>query len=164
MSNHFLIVIIFVALSIGAFVEHQRLSGLHAGEIARVKAAHAQELAQYTASLLAGAQATDTAVTLWHTRVKQSEANADVLKAQLSRTLRRACLSAADVRMLNRAAGVPTSAERVAASPAAPPANPAGYASSHAVSIWAADVQRQYDACRAQVDALRAWDEGTYGP
>lgn len=147
-------------IALGAYAEHVRMGAV----LARAELAHAAEIEQYTASLLAGAQATDKAVTVWYNRVTQAEANAHALKTKLSTLQRRACLSADAVRLLNGANSVPTSAERVADSATPTPANPAGYASSHAVSIWAADVQRQYDACRAQVDALRAWDEGTYGP
>lgn len=164
MNNYLLGAIILASLAAGTYVEHNRLTPIHEAQIARLAQEHAEEIASYTASLLAGAQATDMAVSAWHNQVKQAEAKTDAIKTKLSALQRRPCLSADAVRLLNGANSVPTSAERVAASPAAPPANPAGYASSHAVSIWAADVQRQYDACRAQVDALRAWDERTYGP
>lgn len=145
-------------IALGAYAEHVRMGAV----LARTELAHAEELKQYTASLLAGAQATDQVVTLWHNRVKQSEAKTDAIKTKLSALQRRACLSADAVRLLNGANSMPAPAERVAGATTSTPADPAGYASSHAVSIWAADVQRQYDACRAQVDALRAWAATAY--
>lgn len=140
-------------IALGAYAEHVRMGAV----LARTELAHAEELKQYTASLLAGAQATDQVVTLWHNRVKQSEAKTDAIKTKLSALQRRACLSADAVRLLNSATSVPETAERATGSTAATPADPAGYASTHAVSIWAAEVIQRYEDCRAQVDGIRAW-------
>lgn len=140
-------------MALGAYVEHVRMSAV----LARTEIAHAEELAQYTVSLVTAAQATDAAVLSWSQRVKQSEATANGLRVKLSKLERRACLSADAVRLLNAPPSVPTSTERATGSTAATPADPAGYASTHAVSIWAAEVIQRYEDCRAQVDGIRAW-------
>lgn len=162
MHNYLIGAAIFAAVALGAYSENERLTGIHAGEIAEIKAKHAAELEQYTASLAVAAKATDEAVLLWSAKTKAAEDTANATRAKLARLERRACLSADAVRLLNSANSLPPPAERAAGAAAIPTANPAGYASSQAVAAWAAEVQQRYEACRAQVEGLRQWADGAY--
>lgn len=150
--------------------EYERLRG----EIARSEANHAAErqaAAEASARLLAAAQETERAAVraLHETRTRLIAANRRLKEALYALPTAGNCgLSAGATRLLDDALGnaADVSArapqpDPAAAESAADAARPA--ASEAAVGAWIGDAIHAYDECRARIDAIRQWDDVTYG-
>lgn len=140
-------------------------------DLARLHTAHVQaarDASEAARAAMARAQQTERGLLLeLHATQEALDASHSQLKGALDAVARRdhQCLSADTVGLLNRpqSAALPTDASSAADAPAVARAATGRPASEYAVAEWIMDTRRAYDACRARIDALRAWDEVTYG-
>ncbi len=136
----------------------------------QTRAEEAMAAAQKNAALLARAQDAEAQAASRMAAARAAhEKNLQETRREIYRlTADRECLSAAVRLRLNAAIaasdGLP--ARAAAADPEhAEPAADSGerIATDADIAGWALDAARQYDECRARIDAIRHWDEVTHG-
>lgn len=170
---------LIIAAASGAAGGYWLAAKIGAGETARVEArrmeceqARAQDArlaAEQAAVLLSRAQEAESqaadriAALEAASRKKIEETRRDLYRLSTGRE----CLAPALRLRLNAAIadGLPAGAGGAPDAAAGSPADPGdGRASTDAdIAGWALDAARLYDECRARLDAIRTWDEVTYG-
>lgn len=170
---------LLAAFALGWTLQGWRLSGKteHATaalsqQVAIVAQARAQAESQARQRLQAAQTAADAAVSTALKRTAAAQRKTQELQHDLARaTSGRPCLSAAAVGLLNRlpalrhpGAGLhlPAPTGGAAAAPAAAASGAADRAAVNTdadVAEWMAAAAGQYEACRARIDALRAWSQ-----
>lgn len=133
-----------------------------------VQAEQARAAAEESARRLAQSQAAerDAVLALQETRAAISAKDKRIKEAlDALATSHRCGMSGAAVRLLNGAiagADLPTGSGEPAGSSAAAAGDSDG-SSEAAVGGWIVGAVSAYDECRARIDAIRRWDEVTYG-
>ncbi|HXF66223.1 MAG TPA: hypothetical protein VNK67_05925 [Burkholderiales bacterium] len=166
-------VVVAIAGFAGGYALRDTMAERDEAQLRAAWSAERETAARAAAQRIAAAQAAErTAATRLQSvqeRLHETDAR---LRQALARVARadRMCLSSDTRRVLDDAR---RDADRVPARPAGPdpadaaapadPGGPDGAASERAVAEWAATAIRLYGECRARIDAIRQWDEVTYG-